>query len=58
MHEANNPGSGLQDQSAPLKKALEDEEERRKREQMQKALTDHPTLPQSGLHDPSKADSR
>lgn len=46
------PASGLHD--GPLKKSgLEDEDEKKKREQLQKALTDVPQAPASGLQDES-----
>jgi hypothetical protein len=51
VRETNQPQSGLEDQGGRLRKGLEDEEERKRREQLQKALTDQQQAPPSGLTD-------
>lgn len=51
MKETSNPPSGLQNPSDSLRKGLEDEEERKRKEQLRKALSDQSPTPQGGLRD-------
>lgn len=49
MKETGKPTSGLANDPSPLRKALVDEEERKRLEELKKALTDRPQAPASGL---------
>lgn len=51
MKEIKQPSGGLQD-NEPLRKGLEDDEERKRRERLQKGLKDQPQPQQGGLRDP------